>query len=60
MAMIYKMTKEAWENEMDWDTALAKGEIETVEEFDTYEEAEYAYNYIYDGEGVNFGKYGIA
>lgn len=39
MARVYTMTKEAWENGTDWDTAIFNGEIETVKEFDTTEEA---------------------
>lgn len=36
---IFTLTETAIQNEMDWDTAIAKNEIETVEDFDTYEEA---------------------
>ena len=36
---IYKMTENAWQNGMDWDAAIYNGEIETVEEFDSFEEA---------------------
>lgn len=36
---VYKMTENAWEKGMDWDTAIYNGEIETVEEFDSLEEA---------------------
>ena len=39
MARVYTMTKTAWENGMDWDEAIYNGEIETVKEFDTIEEA---------------------
>ena len=39
MARIYAMTNEAWDNGTDWDTAIYNGEIETVKEFDTIEEA---------------------
>ena len=39
MARVYTMTNEAWENGTDWDTAIYNGEIETVKEFDTTEEA---------------------
>ena len=39
MARVYTMTKEAWDNGTDWDTAIFNGEIETVKEFDTTEEA---------------------
>ena len=33
------MTENAIENKMDWDTAIYNGEIETVKEFDSVEEA---------------------
>ena len=34
---------------MDWDTAIAEDEIDTIEEFDTYEEAVKAFeDRIYD------------
>lgn len=36
---IYTLTEKAIEEMMDWDTAIAEGEIQTVEEFDSYEEA---------------------
>lgn len=36
---VYKMTVEAWERGTDWDTAICNGEIETVAEFDTLEDA---------------------
>lgn len=36
---IFTLTETAIQNEMDWDTAIAENEIETVEEFDTYKEA---------------------
>ena len=39
MARVYTMTNEAWENGTDWDTAIYNGEIETIKEFDTTEEA---------------------
>ena len=39
MARVYTMTNEAWENGKDWDEAIYNGEIETVKEFDTIEEA---------------------
>ena len=40
---IYTLTEKAIEKMMDWDTAIAEGEIVTVEEFDDYEEAVKAY-----------------
>ena len=36
---IFTLTEKAIENNMDWDEAIFNGEIETVEEFDSYEEA---------------------
>lgn len=33
------MTETAWNNGTDWDTAIYNGEIETVAEFDTTDEA---------------------
>ena len=36
---IYTTTERAKEEGMDWDQVFAEGEIETVEEFDSYEEA---------------------
>ena len=39
MARVYTMTDEAWENGTDWGTAIYNGEIETVKEFDTTEDA---------------------
>lgn len=36
---IFTLTEKAIENNMDWDEAIYNGEIETVEEFDSYEEA---------------------
>lgn len=52
MSRIYTMTKEAYEKGWDWDTIFANRATETVEEFDTYEEAVEAYE---DGEAS--GKY---
>ena len=43
MARIYKANQEAIDNYWDWDTTLANNAIETVEEFDTYDEAVEAY-----------------
>ncbi len=39
MHRIYKVTEEAIDQRMTWDEVFAAGEIETVEEFDSYEEA---------------------
>lgn len=36
---IFKLTEKAIAEAMDWDTAISNDEIETVEEFDSYEEA---------------------
>ena len=39
MHRIFKLTEKAIENCMEWDDAIKAGEIETVEEFETIEEA---------------------
>lgn len=52
---IFKLTETAVQNTMDWDTAIAENEIETVEDFATYEEAVEAFdrdNYDTDLYGV--------
>ena len=36
---VYTLTAKAIENNMSWDAAIALGEIETVKEFDTIDEA---------------------
>ena len=41
---VFKLTDKAIENGYDWDRAIAEGEIETIEEFETYEEAVEAFN----------------
>ena len=41
---VFKLTDKAIENGYDWDRAIAEGEIEAVEEFETYEEAVEAFN----------------
>lgn len=56
MARIYTMTKQAWENGADWDTAIYNGDIETVKEFDSYSDAvEYFENEL----GGDAERYGI-
>lgn len=49
---IFKVTDKAIENNMDWDEAIENGEIETVEEFDSYEEAVEAFEDRYVDEQV--------
>ena len=49
---IFKVTETAIENNMDWDEAIASGEIETVEEFDSYEEAVKAFEDRYNDDQV--------
>ena len=49
---IFKVTETAIENNMDWDEAIASGEIETVEEFDSYEGAVEAFEDRYNDEQV--------
>lgn len=53
MFTIYRMTEEAWNAMMDWETALNNGMIKDVEEFETIEEAEEAFK-AYDPD-----RYGI-
>ena len=45
---VFKLTDKAIENGYDWDRAIAEGEIETVEEFETYEEAVAAFEENYN------------
>lgn len=40
---IFTLSLNAITEEMDWDDAICEGELETVEEFDTYEEAVQAF-----------------
>ena len=49
---IFKATAKAIENNMDWDEAIYNGEIETVEEFDSYEEAVKAFEDRYNDDQV--------
>ena len=49
---IFKVTDKAIENNMDWDEAIYNGEIETVEEFDSYEEAVKAFEDRYADDQV--------
>lgn len=52
---IFTLSETAINSNMDWDTAIAENEIETVEEFDSYEEAVAAFedgNYDTDFYGV--------
>lgn len=44
MARIFKLSEKAIESAMDWDTAIAENEIETVAEFETYSEAVAAFD----------------
>ena len=56
MARIYTMTNEAWENGTDWDSAIYNGQIETVKEFDSMEEA---VSYFENELGGASDRYGI-
>ena len=49
---IFKVTETAIENNMDWDEAIASGEIETVEEFDSYDEAVKAFEDRYNDDQI--------
>ena len=55
MARVYTMTNEAWENGTDWDTAIYNGEIETVKEFDTTEEALTYFENELSGDAERYG-----
>ena len=53
---IYKMTQKAIDEEMDWDEVFDRCEYEIVEEFDTLEATEKAWNSgWYDEEIYGFG-----
>lgn len=52
MHRIYTLTEEAVNEGLDWDRAIAKGEIKTVEEFETYEEAVTAFENKYIDDDV--------
>lgn len=53
---IYKLSQKAIEECMDWDEADANDEFEIVEEFDSLEECEYAWNScLYDEEIYGYG-----
>ncbi len=52
---IYKLTEKAIAEKMTWDTAIYNGEIETVKEFETLEEAlEYFENEL-GGDAETYG-----
>lgn len=53
---IYKMTDKAADGGMDWDTAIYNNEIETVEEFDSIDEA---ISYFENELGGNAEMYGV-
>ena len=53
---VFTLTAKAIENGYDWDRAIAEGEIETVEEFETYEEVVEAFNDRY----IDSDTYGVA
>lgn len=55
MSRIYKVTTEAIDQGMNWDEVFAAGEIETVEVFDSYEDAVEAF----DREGYDPDFYGV-
>lgn len=56
MNRIYTLTEKAWNEGMDWDTAIHNGEIETVKEFDSLEEA---LAYFEDELGGDAERYGV-
>lgn len=56
MHRVYKQTAKAYEAGWDWDKTIAEGEIETVEEFATIEEAE---EYFQNELGGDCDTYGV-
>lgn len=52
---IYTLTTTAKDAGWDWDEIIARGEIETVEEFETYEEAVE----VYENQGLDTDLYGV-
>ena len=44
---IYELTEEAKNKRMDWDEAIYNGEIQTIKEFETFEDALKAYDEEY-------------
>ena len=55
MNRVYTMTKEAWNNGTDWDTAIANNDIETVAEFETIEEAVAYFENELGGDSERYG-----
>lgn len=55
MSIIYRITEEAERNGWDWDEILYRGAIETVEEFEDYQEAVISF----DGSGYDEDYYGV-
>lgn len=53
---VYRMSEAAWNNGTDWDTAIYNGEIETVAEFDSVNEA---LDYFENELGGDSEKYGV-
>lgn len=55
MARIFKLTQKAMDKGMDWDIAIYEGEIETVEEFDSIEDAIEAFDSKYCSDCDTYG-----
>jgi hypothetical protein len=55
MNRVYRMTKEARNNGMTWDEAIYTGQIETVAEFDSLEEALSYFENELGGDSENYG-----
>lgn len=53
---IYRMTENAWNEGMIWDDAINNGELETVAEFETIEEA---INYFETELNGDYEHYGV-
>lgn len=52
---IFTLSEKAYKEGMDWDKAIYENEIETVEEFDSYEEAVEAF----ENGGYDSDLYGV-
>ena len=55
MNRVYRMTREARNNGLTWDEAIYNGQIETVEEFDSLEEALSYFENELGGDSENYG-----
>ena len=52
---IYRMTENAWNGGMIWDDAINDGELETVAEFESIEEAIDYFETVLNGDSEHYG-----